>query len=108
MGAMVRSTLVPGWGQWYVGRKTKALVLSAAAAGFVWQGIEAHQQGREKDRQRLTVWASLLWLYAIVDAYVGAHLSRFDQEMRQASEGRGVPEEMPEQGEEEHEARQSP
>jgi hypothetical protein len=93
MGAMARSTVVPGWGQWYVGRKPKGVVLALAATAVVWQGIEAHRDGREKDRQKLTVWGSVLWLYAMTDAYVGAHLSRFEEEMRQAQGGTRPPDE---------------
>jgi hypothetical protein len=91
MGALLRSTVAPGWGQWYVGRKPKAVVLAAAAATLVWQGIVAHQDGREKDRQKMTVWASVLWLYAMTDAYVGAHLSHFDEEVREAEGLSNVP-----------------
>lgn len=93
MGALLRSTVAPGWGQWYVGRKPKGVVLAATAAALVWHGVAAHQDGREKDRQKLTVWASVLWLYAMTDAYVGAHLSRFEQEMQEAGSVRVAPEE---------------
>lgn len=75
-----------------MGRKPKGVVLATAAAALVWQGVVAHQDGREKDRQKLTVWGSVLWLYAMTDAYVGAHLSRFEEEMREAGGLGSVPE----------------
>ncbi len=91
MGALLRSTVAPGWGQWYVGSKPKGVLIAAAAAAIVWQGFAAHRDGREKDRQKLTVWGSLLWLYAMTDAYVGAHLSRFEEEMLDAEGFRSPP-----------------
>jgi hypothetical protein len=88
-GAMLRSALIPGWGQWYNGSRWKAGLVIAAGAGLAaditWQNRRAAEAADDAERQfyvnnrSLAVWW-LAGLYALtlVDAYVDAQLWHFD------------------------------
>jgi hypothetical protein len=103
--AMLRSALLPGWGQLYTGHPFKAAWVAAAGATFVTLTVRADNRvsdlaGRrggitdpvERDalegdieawrieRRRWLVWSASLWIYAVVDAYVDAQLHDFDAE----------------------------
>ena len=86
-GALWRSALVPGWGQLRNGKHIKAVLFSAAAAGFAGAGIsEARNLNRVEaaERQavagrrntRLLLFVATATLSAL-DAYVDAHLADF-------------------------------
>lgn len=97
--AMVRSLLLPGWGQFYNKRIVKGGVIAAAeiaSAAAVF--VEANRAPDpvtgvvENDRTRLFVLTTAgILFYSIVDAYVDAHLDMVDWGKVEAdSEARGV------------------
>lgn len=86
-GALWRSALVPGWGQFRNGRHIKAVLFSAAAAGFAGASIsETRNLNRIEDSERQAVAGRrntrlLLFVatatFSALDAYVDAHLADF-------------------------------
>ncbi len=104
---MLRSLVVPGWGQLHNGSWTKAL---GVAAGEAWLGIAVINDQRDLDRlaraadretdaerhndliaqynQRLNDSTRNAWLlggvvvYSLLDAYIDAHFSSFDIEFQ--------------------------
>lgn len=99
--AVIRSAVFPGWGQWYNGKKLKALVVFGVEVGFisaaVWHnqrvvywmdssltGYTAEYRDLNKnfhiDMRNQFVWylAGTL-LVSMADAYVDAHLAGFDE-----------------------------
>ena len=85
--ALWRSALIPGWGQLRNGRYFKAVLFSAAAAGFAGAGISetrnldrtevAERQdaaGRRNTRLLLFIATAT---FSALDAYVDAHLADF-------------------------------
>ena len=88
-GALLRSAVLPGWGQYANHRPLKALIFSAAAAGFSGAVIaESRALSRARDPEEYQDRAArrntrvLLLLatttFAALDAYVDAHLADFD------------------------------
>lgn len=89
-GAMLRSLAVPGWGQWYNGKKFKAVLAAGGELGLVvdaiWLNQLAVRSSNEYDRlyyqdnRSLAIWwlAGVI-LYSMADAYVDAHLFKFDE-----------------------------
>ncbi len=89
-GAMLRSLAVPGWGQWYNGKKTKAVIIAGGEIGLIVDAIVLNQLAMAaktaderyfyRDNRSLALWwlAGVI-LYSMADAYVDAHLYRFDE-----------------------------
>jgi len=88
-GAVIRSALIPGWGQWYNGQKLKALLVVGVELGLVGEAIYYNQLAAKSstvwERDFYEDWRSrfLWWLLAahilnMLDAYVDAHLKDFD------------------------------
>ena len=88
-GAMLRSALMPGWGQLYNNQKLKALLVFGGEMALVGNAIYYNQVANKsqtvdeqrfyKDMRSQFLW----WLFAIhllniLDAYVDAHLWNFD------------------------------
>jgi hypothetical protein len=103
MGALLRSAIVPGWGQLYNRKYIKALVVAAgetfvvAQSAYYWdltdQAYERYARQEDlslrsyyyadyifyKDRRNLYLWISGLTVFlSMIDAYVDAHLANFD------------------------------
>jgi hypothetical protein len=89
-GAMLRSLIVPGWGQLYNGKWFKALVAAGAEIGLVSNAVIQNQYAvrsstqleREfyQDNRRLSLWwLGAVLLYSVADAYVDAQLYQFDE-----------------------------
>ncbi|MDR0786957.1 MAG: DUF5683 domain-containing protein [Gemmatimonadota bacterium] len=105
-GAFLRSLVLPGWGQSYVGAPGRGAVYFALASATGWMAYTAHRQKSDAIAQRdwlrgsgaigfddetvLTSarsqqfedWTALtvfLFLFAGADAYVSAYLSDFDE-----------------------------
>jgi hypothetical protein len=101
--ALLRSALIPGWGQAYVGHYAKAGILFAGGATTLALTLRA--DGRVGDlaarrtvvidplernlleadieywrgeRRRWILWSLAVWVYSMLDAYVDAHLHNFD------------------------------
>ncbi len=87
-GALLRSAVLPGWGQYYNGRPVKGLFLGAASATALTAVVvehrrirsaptpEEHQDRTARRNSRLLCFAFSVALAAI-DAYVDAHLADF-------------------------------
>lgn len=91
-GAMLRSLAVPGWGQWYNGKKFKAVLLAGGEIGLVTDAVILNQLAARsdnlqdrvfyRDNRSLAIWwLAAVMLYAMADAYVDAHLHGFDESM---------------------------
>lgn len=97
-GAVIRALIFPGWGQWYNGKKFKAVLAFGTEVGFLSASIWHNQRvvrrlGDEysadyKNSYRefhLNMRNQYIWylagaiLYAMADAYVDAHLHDFDE-----------------------------
>jgi len=89
-GAMIRSMVFPGWGQWYNGKKFKAFIAFGAQTGLLANAIYLNQQlvkSKEEyeqnfyiENRNISVWWLIgVTLLSITDAYVDAHLADFDE-----------------------------
>jgi len=89
-GAMVRSILIPGWGQFYNGKYFKAAAVFAIETGIVASAIYLNRLAEDSktdenrayylDQRNLRYWWLLLAkLLSMLDAYVDAHLADFDE-----------------------------
>ncbi|MFC1500082.1 hypothetical protein ACFL6T_03580 [Candidatus Zixiibacteriota bacterium] len=94
-GALLRSALLPGWGQIYTGHKIKGAAMIIADAVII--GLAIHADTRVKDlavpggdqialdewrnkRENRIMLAVGLILYSMADAFVDAHFLDFDSE----------------------------
>jgi len=88
-GAMIRSIIFPGWGQWYNKKKLKAGLVFLTETGiigtaFYWQNKKQNAQNPDDeefylDNRNLAFWyLSGVVLLSMADAYVDAHLAGFD------------------------------
>ncbi|RKY59747.1 MAG: hypothetical protein DRP94_02640 [Candidatus Latescibacterota bacterium] len=78
-GALLRSAILPGWGQWANGHPVKGLMLEVAEvvlAGMAWREWKA---GHPRRRNTFILWWLGARLYGMADAYVDAHLRGFDE-----------------------------
>lgn len=97
-GAVARSAVIPGWGQFYNESYWKIPVIWGTAAWFVYNwadnnklykdykslylisGSDYHRRLRNfyrDQRDKFTIYLGLLYLLNLVDAYVDAHLFDF-------------------------------
>ena len=102
---MMRSALIPGWGQLYNGKWWKAVIFGGAESAFLygiydedrladsaaakarlypaeesyWRSASSSHRARKKD---YLWWGAVATLLSLGDAYVDAHLRRFDAEFR--------------------------
>ncbi|HID94676.1 MAG TPA: hypothetical protein EYP53_01275 [Candidatus Latescibacteria bacterium] len=101
-GALIRSALLPGWGQLYNGRYLKAgLILGAEsflATEIVLEDrkIRASTSDAKRDlhtrrRNTFAIWLAGTILYSMIDAYVDAHLFGFEEEMEKWANIRLIP-----------------
>ena len=104
MGALLRSVVFPGWGQFYNRKYLKAVVAFGAETTFItlaaieWSRMNKHKKNFQnpdypdrywefeqfefyEDRRNLFLWitAGIIFL-SMFDAYVDAHLFNFDKE----------------------------
>jgi hypothetical protein len=105
---MMRSAVLPGWGQWYNRQWVKALVIGGVEAGMAYRIYDDNRTLEDLDRRaaealmngdlelqnelalqyndRLDTMVARQWLlagvivYALLDAYVDAHFRGFDVE----------------------------
>lgn len=90
-GAMLRSLVVPGWGQFYNGKYWKAALAFGAETGLIATAIYWNQQAVQappnsndrlfyRNNRNTAVWflAGTI-LLSMLDAYVDAQLSDFDE-----------------------------
>jgi len=102
--ALLRSAVIPGWGQFYTKHPLKGGLMMLVQGAFIGMALRA--DGRVKDltadrqtatdqavlgvlegdiewwrgeRRRWILWAFGLWLYSMADAFVDAHLYNFEE-----------------------------
>lgn len=90
-GAMIRSLLIPGWGQFYNGKWLKAILVFGLEAGFIGAAVYYNQKAQDAsqpevnrrfytDQRNTNYWRTgVVILLSMLDAYVDAHLSDFDE-----------------------------
>ncbi|MBC8181230.1 hypothetical protein H8E88_08900 [candidate division KSB1 bacterium] len=89
-GAMIRSLVFPGLGQWYNNKKFKALIVFCAETGLLANAIYLNQQLVKStedwernfyiENRNISVWWLIgVTLLSLTDAYVDAHLADFDE-----------------------------
>ena len=89
-GAMIRSLIVPGWGQFYNKKYFKAVLAFGVETGLLTNSIYLNQQyvASDTDGERefyinnrnLSNWCLVgVILLSMADAFVDAHLSDFDE-----------------------------
>lgn len=80
-GAVLRSIALPGWGQFYNGKRVKGSIIATAevASAIAW-GVRRKQIKDQGTQERnLYLFSTIgIVLYSVGDAYVDAHLSRVD------------------------------
>lgn len=88
-GALIRSALIPGWGQWYNGKKLKTFLVLGGEAALIANAVSQHQKAMQsqstaektyyEDNRSKWIWYAIaVYLLNILDAVVDAHLSDFD------------------------------
>lgn len=98
-GAVARSAIIPGWGQFYNESYWKVPVIWGTAAWFVYNWVDNNKLYNEykslyqtseseyykrlrnfyrDQRDKFTIYLGLLYLLNLVDAYVDAHLFDFN------------------------------
>ena len=87
-GALLRSAVLPGWGQFYNSRPVKGLLFGAASATALTSVVVEHRrirsaptpeehQDRTARRNSRLLYFALSVALAAIDAYVDAHLADF-------------------------------
>ena len=90
-GAMLRSLALPGWGQLYNEKWFKSIIIAGTEVGLITNAIVQNQLAVKaddllekefyKDNRNLSFWwLGATILYSMVDAYVDAHLYKFDED----------------------------
>jgi hypothetical protein len=91
-GAMLRSLVFPGWGQFYNEKYLKSLIVFGMGTGFAlsisYQSDQVKRYEKKddseaakfyrNDRNRLIWWLAGFVLLSMGDAYVDAHLFNYD------------------------------
>ncbi len=89
-GALLRSLVLPGWGQWYNDQKIKAGIVVAAQATLIGFRFYFHNQASQfekgspeynfyLDRRNFMYWLMAgVVVLSMLDAYIDAHLYNFD------------------------------
>ena len=88
-GAMIRSVIFPGWGQWYNGKKLKAGFVFFTETGIVSAAVYWNQKAKVTsdpnykafylDNRNQSFWyLGGAILLSMADAFVDAHLAGFD------------------------------
>ncbi|MFB3909008.1 MAG: hypothetical protein ACE15D_11455 [Candidatus Eisenbacteria bacterium] len=97
---MMRSAVIPGWGQAHNGQWLKAVLFGGAESAFLYGIVreddlrwKAWNEGRYDDadehaglKRDYLWWGAFTLLLSLGDAYVDAHLKGFDAEFRQEDE----------------------
>jgi len=88
-GAMLRSLVVPGWGQFYNGKWFKGILIGGTEIGLIANAViqnqyavqaetELEKEFYQENRSLSIWWLGAAILYSITDAFVDAHLYNFD------------------------------
>ena len=99
-GALLRSAVLPGWGQVYNKRPLKGALFGTAALTLLGSGIaenrslgqaqtpDEHEHRADRRNTRF-LFLGLVATFAALDAYVDAHLADFDVEIAVDVDGDG-------------------
>ena len=104
-GALLRSAVLPGWGQFYNGRPIKGLFFGGASATALTAVVVEHRrirsaptpeehQDRTARRNSRLLYFALSVALAAIDAYVDAHLADFGTVQSGLSTGAAMQVEM--------------
>ena len=80
-GAVLRSIALPGWGQFYNGKRVKGSIIATVevASAIAWAVRRKQIKDRGTQERNLYLFSTIgIVLYSVGDAYVDAHLSRVD------------------------------
>ena len=88
--ALMRSAILPGWGQLHNDRSMKALLFAGTASGFLTSTVleirslrdaktAVERETRSNRRNTRFLYLGLTATLAAIDAYVDAHLAGFDR-----------------------------
>lgn len=87
-GAVLRSAILPGWGQVYTGNYWKAAAYFAVDGFFIYQirkydlaFRQSHAMSDRDQRSRFSWYFGLAYLLTLADAYADAYLYKFDEAM---------------------------
>jgi hypothetical protein len=87
-GAVLRSAILPGWGQVYTHRYIKAILAFSVNSFFAYQIYNYEQKWRDeknesfRNKRNLNSWYfALSYLLTMIDAYVEAYLYKFNTAM---------------------------
>ena len=91
-GALWRSLLLPGWGQFYNGKPLKGLFLGGISAGLAVGALRAANdvdgaptpeihQDRAARRNTRILYVALAFTVSALDAYIDAHLATLDADL---------------------------
>ena len=87
-GAVLRSAILPGWGQVYTHQYIKAGVVFTVNAALLWTVLDYDRQWKDTQnesfrdkRNQYTWYLGLAYLLTLVDAYVDASLFGFNEAM---------------------------
>ena len=78
-GAVLRSVMLPGWGQFYNGKRVKGSVIATVEVASAAAWVVRRKQIKDRGIQARNIYFFStigIVLYSIADAYVDAHLSR--------------------------------
>lgn len=103
-GALLRSFVLPGWGQFYNDKPIKGLLFGSVELGLLsWlivehlasedarhSGDEHAYEAHSQRRLDLIWYTSAAWLFGMLDAYVDAYLYSFDSENEEFEKETGI------------------
>ncbi|RMH96300.1 MAG: hypothetical protein D6681_12460 [Calditrichaeota bacterium] len=91
-GAVARSAILPGWGQVYNQQYVKGGLAFALQGFLMWRIVHFHNRWKKtgnrdhRETRNLSIWyLGAAYLLTLVDAYVDAHLYKFDEAMKIAA-----------------------
>ncbi len=103
-GALLRSAVLPGWGQFYNDKPIKGLLFGSVELGLLsWlivehlaaedarhSGDEHAYEAHSQRRLDLIWYTSAAWLFGMLDAYVDAYLYSFESENEEFEKETGI------------------
>ncbi|RKY89407.1 hypothetical protein DRQ09_01365, partial [candidate division KSB1 bacterium] len=90
--AMIRSAIIPGWGQWSNGKRLKSFLVASVESYLIVRFVDYYQKysktedEKEKEffrdqRSKYGWWLLLAYILSLMDAYVDAYLKDFNKNM---------------------------
>jgi len=90
--AMIRSALIPGWGQWSNDKKIKSILVASVESYLIYNFVdswekydntadETSKEHYRDERSKYGWWFFLAHILSMMDAYVDAYLRNFKENM---------------------------